>query len=253
MKPSDTKVATTIDPMSQNLRSQLWKVLEAYLFINSQAWPLDKKQQLINRIVNEFFENVIELSTATGEPDPNSFREWFEDWIYTAETDKVFDCIEFMIQAMDIPGMGKQATFINECNKALENDNSAFRIINKKVVRVIMGADLEEIEQAFKGSTPMEPVNRHFSKALELLAERKSPNYRYSILEAIAAVDSLMLQFPSQRVNGEVLLPITANPNSLVSIKYALIEGDMPVSFQKARYWLLSCAAIINHLRAKTG
>lgn len=110
--------------------------------------------------------------------------------------------------------------------------------------------DLDEIENVVLNTTTAPPVRQHFSTALKIMMEKKGANYRQAIIEAIAAVDWMMLQYPSHRVNGEAELPITTNPNMLLSIRYALQDESIIITFAKARYWLAVCAASINYLKS---
>lgn len=119
--------------------------------------------------------------------------------------------------------------------------------------KVMAGTELKEIEQAVQGTTAEQPLYAHFSKALELLSSPHHPNYREAVLEAIAAVDYVLGQYSPQRINDDTLLSMTANPNSLFSIRHVLTETGIALSFEKARYWLITCAALINHFKTIAG
>lgn len=114
--------------------------------------------------------------------------------------------------------------------------------------KLIAGTELQEIEQAVQGTTAGQPVFVHFSKALAFLSSQQTPNYRQAVLEAIAAVDYVMGQFSSRRVKEDVSAPL--NTSSLLSIRHVLGEGGIALSFEKARYWLVACASLINHFKA---
>jgi hypothetical protein len=109
--------------------------------------------------------------------------------------------------------------------------------------------DLNEIENVVFNDTTEQPIRQHFSAALKILTAGKEADYRQAIIEAIAAVDWMLLQYPSRRVNGEAELPITTNPNMMFSIRYALQEESIVITFEKARYWLAVCASSINYLK----
>lgn len=109
--------------------------------------------------------------------------------------------------------------------------------------------DLDEIENVVLNDSTEQPIRQHFSAALKILTAGKEADYRQAVIEAIAAVDWMLLQYPSRRVSGETELPITTNPNMMFSIRYALQEESIVITFEKARYWLAVCASSINYLK----
>lgn len=117
------------------------------------------------------------------------------------------------------------------------------------IVKNASMSDLNEIEKVVLNDTTEEPIRQHFSTALKILTTGKDADYRQAIVEAIAAVDWMLLQYPSRRVTGEAELPITTNPNMMLSIRYVLQEESIVITFEKARYWLAVCASSINYLK----
>ena len=250
-KQDAIKIGSRSNSMDQSLRSHLWNVLQIHLFKHQYTSPgaLARADQLMHRIKTEFLVYPADVLVENDYTDQERFSGWLKAWFLEAEGNKVFDLIEFIISVMDKQEGGSPDDFINDSNSVLEIEKAGYRIVNRKVVRTIAGADLKEIEQAVHCTPAQDTIKKHFSKALELLAERKCPDYRQAVLEAIAAVDWMMKRYPYNRVNGDSDLPTNANPNSFVSIRYALEEGGIVISFEKARYWLVACAVSINYLK----
>lgn len=117
------------------------------------------------------------------------------------------------------------------------------------IVKPASMSDLNEIESVVLNDTTEQPIRQHFSTALKILTAGKEADYRQAIIEAIAAVDWMLQQYPSWRVNGEADLPTTINPNMMFSIRYVLQEESIVITFEKARYWLSVCASSINYLK----
>lgn len=258
MKSSLHITAAAIKPVSpagainQDLRIHLWMVLSDHFFIKfNNAWSATETDQMVHTIQTAFFAGAMDTPEVRDKADPSDFLQALESWFFEAECCKVFDFIEFILPLIRRDGDNIDEV-IQFCNYAMETEEAGFRIADDKVVRVLTGKELQEVEQAIQ-SIAQEPVHKHLSKALEVLGNRKTSNYREAVLEAIAAVDYVMELFPSYRVSGESLLPIISNPNGLVSFKHALTEGSMAVSFDKARYWLVACASSINLLKEKAG
>lgn len=249
---SAIKSASLARFINQDLRIHLWMILSDHFFIKfNNGWSLTETEQMVHYIQTECCAGIGKAPTVSDKADPNDFLNRLESWFFEAECSKVLDFIEFILPVIQ----QKDDRFdevILFCNYAMETEEAGYHIINNKVVRVLTDRELQEIQQAVQGIAE-EPVSKHFSKAIELLGNRKTSNYREAVLEAIAAVDYVMELFPPQRVTGESLLPIISNPNGLVSFKYALTEGGMTVSFDKARYWIVACASAINLLKEKAG
>jgi len=77
------------------------------------------------------------------------------------------------------------------CNSVLERELSAYRFVEGKITQITTEAEVSEIEEALEISKPSKAVNTHLKRALDLLADRKSPDYRNSIKEAISAVEAI--------------------------------------------------------------
>lgn len=74
-------------------------------------------------------------------------------------------------------------------NHILEDEVSAYRILDNLVVPITNKAELKTIEEA--KSIPYDSVRTHVSKALALYADRKAPDYENSIKESISAVEAM--------------------------------------------------------------
>lgn len=244
--------ASTAESINQDLRIHLWMILSDHFFTKfDNGWSLTETAQMVRYIQTAFFAGAGNAQAVAGDADPGDFLSRLESWFFEAEGCKVLDFLDFILPVIRKEGDSPDEV-IHYCNYAMETEDAGYRIMDNKVIRVLTCRELQEIQQAVQGIA-QEPVSKHFSRALELLGDRKMTNYREAVLEAIAAVDYVVELFPPQRINGETLLPIISNPNGLVSVKHALTEGSMAVSFDKARYWLVACASSINLLKEKVG
>jgi len=78
---------------------------------------------------------------------------------------------------------------MKNCNDVLESEMSAYRFVGKYITQITSKEEISEIEEALR--TPLKPVRIHLEKSLELLSDRKSPDYRNSIKESISAVEAV--------------------------------------------------------------
>jgi AbiJ-like protein len=103
--------------------------------------------------------------------------EWYE----------VYAFVEFI--ANNFPYSGRKE-FIEACNATLEKEVSAYRFVNGLISRITNKVEVAEIDGAREGARG--PVRTHRRRALELLSDRQSPDYRNSIKESISGVESLV-------------------------------------------------------------
>lgn len=118
-------------------------------------------------------------------------------------------------------------------------------------------------------SGPYDPVKRHLSRSLTLLSDRKNPDYRNSIKEAISAVEALSkivtgkpkaslgdaLTILEQR--GEIHGALKTSFSALYGyasdadgIRHAMLE-EPSIGQEDARLMLVVCSAFTNYVIAK--
>ena len=117
--------------------------------------------------------------------------------------------------------------------------------------------------------TPLKPVRVHLEKSLELLSDRKSPDYRNSIKESISAVEAIcrLITKDKKATLGQALKEVETKvglhgalknafsnlygyTSSADGIRHALLD-EPKLSFEDAKFMLVSCSAFINYLISK--
>ncbi len=145
----------------------------------------------------------------------------------------------------------------------LEKHLSAYRFVNYRIV------EITAIETAIESPDTQETVKIHLSRALELLSDRKNPDYRNSIKESISAIEAYaqLITNNSKATLGQAL-SILERKNDLHEalkrsfsnlygytsdtngIRHALL--DVPSLKQEdALFMLVTCSAFINYLKVK--
>lgn len=152
-------------------------------------------------------------------------------------------------------------------NGILEEEPSAYRIAERKVIPITNEMELATIQEAM--AIPCSTPRMHIAKALELFASRKSPDYENSVKESISAVESmcciitksnstLNIAIKKLKEHGVHIHP--AMEKAFVSLYgYASDEngirhggiGFESVPAEDAKYMLVSCSAFINYLIEK--
>ena len=179
----------------------------------------------------------------------------------------IFDFVERYLAVSDENTYAKMA---NEFNHILEDEVSAYRILDRFVVPITNKAELATIEEA--KSTPYDSVRTHVSKALALYADRKAPDYENSIKESISAVEAMCCIITgltgTQATLGAAIKKLKDNGvhihramESAFSSLYGYTSDENGIRHggidftnapaEDAKYMLISCSAFVNYLMEK--
>jgi hypothetical protein len=189
----------------------------------------------------------------------STVREWF----FKSDWDLVLDFIEFSSEY--------HPKFQDICNGFLKRELSAYRFVDGKLVEINSQEEIIEVEAAIKNADKFNSVKTHLKTALELLSDKKKPDYRNSIKESISAVESLskIITNNDKTTLGQALKEIESThviPGSLKSafsalygytsdeggIRHSLLESGVTVDIEEARFMLVACSAFVNYLISKT-
>jgi len=176
-----------------------------------------------------------------------------------------YDLIEFLMKTITEHWKEQLKTTLNHF---LEDENSAYRLVGDEVLEIIDEYEIEAIESALdKG---IRASDSHLSRALELLSDRKQPDYRNSIKESISAVEATCQVFADKpkatlrdclqviKRNGKVHPALEEAFKKLYGytsddggIRHAMTENSVPPSFSDAKFMLVGCSGFINFLWTK--
>lgn len=190
-----------------------------------------------------------------------------KDYFFKCPWNECYDLIEYVSTVYtDQDTNGK---FQRYCNSTLEREASAYRFVGSRIVEMTSLEEIQEVEAALALSDSFAPVSTHLRRALDLLADRKSPDYRNSIKESISAVEAVskLLAEDSKADLAQALRHIKAKAglhpalekafiqmygytSDADGIRHALIE-EPSVRFEDAKFMLVACSAFVNYLRAK--
>lgn len=183
------------------------------------------------------------------------------DRYFAAKWYEVYDFVEFV--ALNGPDKLKD-DFIQVCNIHLDRENSAYRFVSDRITEITSAQEIEEIEKAISASEPYAGVKRHLSTALDLMSNKKVPDYRNSIKESISAVESLAKKVANDNRGtlGGVLKELERTKklhpalkdafsslygytNDANGIRHALLE-ESNLTKADARFMLVCCSAFVN-------
>jgi hypothetical protein len=255
-----------IDSIDEALRNSLWSLLKIYLwdkvYSNTGAPYLryhSEMQRFCSLLWFRHFKNPLDTLPDEWYVVLSNLRTHFFNCLWW----EVYDFVEFT--ADNFPYTGR-AEFIESCNGVLENELSAYRFVNRKIAPITDGAEVSEIDSALERARG--PVRTHLRRALELLSDRQSPDYRNSIKESISAVESLVGTVlgekgtlgqlvkklkdeidlhPALGVAFEKLYGYTSDEEG---IRHAILESET-VGFAEAKFFLVICSAFVNFVESK--
>lgn len=265
LKPVKSVIQT--DSMDEDLRNSLWNCLHNAYWIRvtaiNSSYSNPDIVSLFNRIWAGYFKYPLDTLRDMHLATYGIIRDYF----FKCEWYEVYDFVEFV--AHNYPKEELNENFMNLCNSFLEQELSAYRFVGGKITQITSEEEISEIDEALQVS--ISPVKEHLNRALELLADRKNPDYRNSIKEAISAVESLCILITENETttlgralnkierDGDLKLHVDLKESfkklySYTSeadgIRHSLM--DQPnLSFEDAKFMLVSCSAFINYLLSK--
>lgn len=271
LKPVKTTIQ--INSMDEELRNGLWNGLTLYYFeqIEPQVqlytyWQVNENYNrnfyiLFMRMWLDYFKQPID----TLPDDWPQIKKRIVDYYFKCQWFEVYDFLEFVGNSFPVDSVNSD--FMAFCNKILEREMSGYRFVGGKITQITAPEEVKEIDDALQ--TQLKPVSEHLSQSLNLLSDRKKPDYRNSIKEAISAVESLckLIAKDKKATLAEALKRIEAKVDlhpSLKSafsnlygytsdekgIRHALLE-ESSIQFEDAKFMLVSCSAFINYLVTK--
>jgi hypothetical protein len=254
-----------IESMDDALRNSLWNnlhicywntVSETHLFNDH------KMNILFNKLWFDFFKSPIDTLETYWDRTYEQIRRIY----FTLRWYEVYDFIEFV--SNNYPESSVNSKFMNECNRVLEREFSAYRFVSGKITSITSKDEIKEIEIAL--NSPLTPVNKHLATALDLLSDRKSPDYRNAIKESISAVEAICkvitgdqkatLGQAIDKVEKKVKLhtdlkdsfkKLYGYTSDADGIRHALLK-ESSLNFEDAKFMLVSCSAFINYLISKS-
>lgn len=252
--------------MDDNLRNKIWSTFQMVVFDSDFEYLYDEginPELLTTRLWMNYFHKPVDTKPID-EYDFEEFRKFVRPWFFKAQWFEVYDFVEVLYAELD--GRPKE-TFRNLINSFLEQEMSAYRLVDGQMADITSEAEIESIEVAVRDTSALKPVQTHLREALEKLTNRAQPDYRNSIKESISAVEALcqIISGDTKATLGQAIKQlkqagIVLHP-SLESawsklygytsdeggIRHSLTEEDN-VRFSDAKYMLVSCSAFVNHL-----
>ena len=275
------------DGVDEDLRNRLWsvfiiaykdKIKNNYIQHNT-AVPsfgrnISSSEKGMIILVRSLWQNYFKKPVDTLNNEWSSVFKTIRTYFFECEWFEVYDFIEFI--ANNYPeryDRSINSNFIASCNAILEQELSAYRFVGGHITQITSDTEIGEIEEALMIQDSLSPVKIHLERALDLLADRKSPDYRNSIKESISAVEAICRSItnndnaslgtclkkiehggkfkvnPALSVAFSKLYGYTSSGDE--GIRHALLKED-DLDFEDAKLMLVLCSGFINYLIVKS-
>lgn len=264
----EVRTQIQIDSIDGALRNRLWNVLDYYYWkgrIRKSPYRdviEGDARTFFTRVMHNYLKTPVDTLSFEWPKDLQTVRNYF----FNCEWYEVYDFLEFT--ASNYPVEPANEKFMKTCNKVLEEELSAYRFVGGQITEITSEEEISEIEEALQ--SPLTPVKAHLQEALKLMSDRTSPDHRNSIKESISAVEAICRQI---RKNKKVTLGqclkemekakvklhgalkkafsnLYGYTSSAEGIRHALMD-EPKLSFEDAKFMLVSCSAFINYLVSK--
>jgi len=255
-----------VNNIDQDLRNGLWNALTMFYWKEViDGWLSSHKSvgTLCKKIWLDYFKLPLDTLKDYWPDTYEKIRKHFFD----SEWYEVYDFIEFI--ANNYPEANVNNEFMKSCNSILERELSAYRFVGGKITQITSKEEISEIEETLEITKPLKAVNTHIKRALDLLADRKSPDYRNSVKESISAVEAIsnLIANKKKATLGQALKAIESKVSLHPALKSAFsslygytsdadgirhaLLSESNLSFEEAKFMLVSCSAFINYLISK--
>jgi len=253
------------DSMDDNLRNALWNQLDepywSRITLKLAIWEHKGIAILCRRLWDEYFHQPLDR---LGDHWPEIYGK-IRDYFFSSAWYDVYDFIELV--AIYYPDESVNEKFRAACNSVLEREASGYRFVGERITEITSQEEMAEVEEGLH--TPSEPAREHLKRSLELLSDRKNPDFRNAIKEAISAVESVCRAIAKDdnatldRALSQVEKPVGLHPalksafsklygwtSDADGIRHALMD-EPNLDFEEAKFMLVTCSAFVNYLIGK--
>jgi hypothetical protein len=262
------------ESIDDDLRNRLWSALKIDLW---DHWsPRDKHygfqdqggkgvEVVVKLIWLHYFKQPVDTIPAFDRDIPRSAYDIIRECFFKGQWWESYDLIEFVIK--NIPEEWKER-LKERLNSFMSSENAAYRIVGDEIVEITDEQEIETIETAMdKG---LKACRSHLTRAIELVSDRKQPDFRNSIKESISAVEAACKVFASMpkatlgdcikviKSNGTIhpafekaLLSLYGYTSDEGGIRHALTDESVTPAYSDAKFMLVASSAFVNFLLTK--
>lgn len=188
-----------------------------------------------------------------------------------ATYNEVLDLIQYLCVWVDSRMYREKGELFKSVNNVFEKENMGYRFVAGRIMPITDNQEISTIEEAC--NSPIEGCRKQIQKAAAFLSDRNSPDYKNCIKESISAVESIcqVIVGDEKATLGDALKQLEKSGLSIHpclktafsklygyttdqgGIRHAEGMFESNVTFEEAKFMLVSCSAFINYLIAEYG
>ena len=238
------------------------------------------RQTPLQAMSSDFCKDVLsEVLNVSVHLPSNKFYNWevnydrFAEIISSAPYNEVLDFLWYVCHW--IATHTTSTNFVHEIyngfNQLFEKEYVGYRFVAGEITPITNSLEIQEIEQACQ--IPFEGAHVQLQKALGFLSDREHPDYKNSIKESISAVESVCKViankpkaelgdalkaliaegYPIQGALKTGILALYGYTCEAGGIRHAERETESTVTFEEAKFMMVTCSAIVNYLVSEYG
>ena len=261
------------DDTRTKISNKLYEIFEItfdYQDKFSYAANQDYSNAFCKALYNDVFCQRNNLNGAYGYDWRRVFEE-IHKVVEEAPYNEVLDIVEYTCRWVASLNYGRDDTIFSIFNQLFEKEYVGYRFVNGRIVAISDKIEIDAIEESCQNC--IEGCRIQIQKALAFLADRNNKDYKNSIKESISAVESIcqviandekgtlgdaLKQFERHGLKihpclKQAFMKLYGYASDKGGIRHAegLFESD--VTFEEAKFMLVSCSAFINYLIAEFG
>lgn len=263
INPLNTEIQ--INDLDERTRNKIANLLKRWCD-EIEKFGLEKNffKKYLNDVFGQFVDDQMEQSFEYHYSD--TFRKYIFNPIIQDNYSDVLTICEYIIGLPSYYNINQRINCEQELNALFEEEFVGYRMIANKITPITNEVEINEIKTSL--DIEFEGCKSHIKKGLSLLSDREKPDYKNSIKESISAVESIcqIICKDDKATLGKALNKLEESGIKLhKSLKeafsklygYTSDEGgirhaeglfESNVSFEDAKFMLVTCCAFVNYL-----
>lgn len=279
INPLNTEIQ--INDLDERTRNKIANLIKDWCDeLNNRGFIADFFKALLYKVYCKFVDDDMVYNFKYDYP--NSFKKYVLEPIKSQNCFDVLTIVEYITCIMQIIFTqiddenryyeeSRHENCKDQLNAIFEEEYVGYRMIDNEITPITDELEMKEIETSL--DIKFEGCKSHIKKGLNFLSDRDKPDYKNCIKESISAVESIcqIICNDNKATLGKALNKLEENG---VKLHKALTESfsklygytsdeggirhaegmfESEVSFEEAKYFLVSCCAFVNYLIAEYG
>lgn len=287
-----TKNFLKYDEINKALSNRIWNLIGEKIYSNINSYDNNYYSDKLNNkfeefIIVKFFKyTMYEYRENYGYPYRGIICYDFKKYIYENYNKlkwyEKYDLMEFIIKFFvdnrkDLKDDNILSTFVEDLNDILEEEKTAYRVIDYKITPITDKLELETVNDTLNNGDKFKTAFSHIEKALEALSQKPTGDYNKVIISSILALESALKEsldikgnnkisnkelinkfLEKYKVNKFVIEPINKFIGILRNGEYDIIHSSfddnknscIEATFMEAKYVLVMSCNFLNYIKS---